>query len=251
MGYDQLNKFIELSDISFSYSTEKIIINNINLEIKEKSFFCIIGPSGCGKSTILKIISSMISPDKGNLKIKNILIDSPDPERVIIYQDDNQLFPWLTTLKNISLPMVLLRKNKVDKQSRNILKQVHLEGYENYYPFQLSGGMKKRAIIARALAGNPEVLLMDEPFSSLDARTRRSLHRLIHNIWKENNITVIFVTHDIDEAISLSTDIAVMKKNGDILKILKNKMTGSFDSFSPEFITLKKELYEMIESPNI
>ena len=246
-----MKNFIELSDISFSYKSGSCVIRDFNLVVPEKSFFCFLGPSGCGKSTLLKIISSMILPDKGVLKIKGKKTDKPDPERIIVFQDDNQLFPWLTTLQNVSLPLLLLKKSGREEKGQEYLKQVYLEKYGNYYPYQLSGGMKKRAIIARALAGSPDILLLDEPFSSLDAQTRISLHKLIYSLWEKSRITVIFVTHDIDEALTLSTDIAVMKKNGQISALLKNHLSGNFDYASPSFFQKRKVLYDMIETPDM
>ena len=244
-----MKKIIELSDISYSYNSKDTVLQNINLNIPEKSFYCFLGPSGCGKSTLLKITASMIIPEKGSIKIDGKITVSPDPERVIVFQDDNQLFPWLTVIENISFPMKILKLDNIKSHCRDILKQVHLEGFQDYYPHQLSGGMRKRAIIARALSSAPKILLLDEPFSSLDIQTRISLHKLIYRIWKNTGITVVFVTHDIDEALTLSTDIAVMNRTGGFAKIIKNRFSGNFDYPESEFFEKRKEIMDMIELP--
>lgn len=250
MGNGKLKIIIDISDVSYSYDRKKTVLNNINLPIKEKSFFCLLGPSGCGKSTLLKIIASIIIPEKGTLSVNGIKAVPPGPDRVIVLQDDNQLFPWLTAIENISFPLKIMKKNSIRKESLNIMKQVHLEGYQDYYPKELSGGMKKRAIIARALSPKPEILLLDEPFSSLDFQTRISLHKLIYSIWKKRGITVVFVTHDIDEALTLATDIAVMNKQGEISDLIENTFSGDFDYSSFDFFQKRKELQNMIELPD-
>ena len=242
---------IKLENITHSYNKTDNIFSGINLNIEEKSFFSILGPSGCGKSTLLKIAASMIIPVSGALYLKNRKTTIPDPERVIVLQDDNQLFPWLTVGENISFPMKLLKKENIKSHTDLLLKNVYLENYKHFYPSQLSGGMKKRAIIARALSSDPEILLLDEPFSSLDIQTRVSLHKLVYNIWEKRGITVIFVTHDIDEALSLSTDIAVMNSNGVFTDIFKNSCSGTFNNFTAEYFTKRQELMNMIESPDL
>ena len=141
--------------------------------------------------------------------------------------------------------------SSISSKTDNLLKMVYLTDYKNYYPGELSGGMKKRAIIARALSSDPEILLLDEPFSSLDIQTRTSLHKLLYSIWKKSGITVIFVTHDIDEALSLSTDIAVMKSSGDFSDIIKNSFSGSFGNLSEEFLKERHKLMNMIDSPDL
>ena len=242
---------IQLSNITHSYNGKENVLNNINLDIPEKSFFCILGPSGCGKSTLLKIAASMIIPSKGSVLINSKPSYQPDPERIIVLQDDNQLFPWMTVEENISFPLKLLKKDNIKIKTESLLKNVYLIDYKKYYPGELSGGMRKRAIIARALSSDPEILLLDEPFSSLDIQTRTSLHKLLYSIWENSGITVLFVTHDIDEALSLSTDIAVMDKHGNFSQLLKNSFSGSFKNMSEEFFKNRQRLMDMIELPDI
>ncbi len=249
MGYDQLNSIIRLENISHAYGGNKSVLSDISLEIPEKSFYSILGPSGCGKSTLLKISASMLKPQAGHVYVKDRIVHSPDPERIIVFQDDNQLFPWMTVRENISFPLRLLGRSIIDKRSEILEKQVYLDGYTDYYPSQLSGGMRKRTIIARALSSEPEILLLDEPFSSLDIQTRITLHKLIYSIWEKTGITVVFVTHDIDEALTLSSDIAVMNSSGSFTSIFRNSFAGSFGEMSIDFFTRRKELMNMIESP--
>ena len=242
---------IKLENISHSYNGKEYILKHINLQIHEKSFFSILGPSGCGKSTLLKIAASMIIPSEGSIFIKGRTTVTPDPERVIVLQEDNQLFQWLTVEKNISLPQKLLKKNNIKNKTDYLLKNVYLKDYKKYYPKELSGGMKKRAIIARALSSDPEILLLDEPFSSLDIQTRTSLHKLLYSIWEKSSITVLFVTHDIDEALALSTDIAVMNSRGNFSKVLKNSFSGNFGNWSEGFLNERQKLMDMIDSPDL
>ena len=246
-----MNNIIRLENITFSYNIQTNILEEINLSIPERSFFSILGPSGCGKSTLLKTAASMITPDRGKVLLKENTAKQPDPSRVIVLQDDNQLFPWLTVEENISFPLRILKTGNIKVRTESLLKEVYLEGYENYYPSQLSGGMKKRAIIARALSSGPEILLLDEPFSSLDIQTRITLHKLVYNIWKNSGITVIFVTHDIDEAMTLSTDIAVMDKKGNFISVSKNSFSGCFNSLTPDFLIEREKLMNLIESPDV
>ena len=244
-----LSTIIKLKNITHSYNGKDPVLKNINLDIPEKSFFSILGPSGCGKSTLLKIAASMIIPSEGNIYIKGSSADQPDPDRIIVLQDDNQLFPWKTVEQNVSFPQKILKRKSIRAKTGLLLKNVYLNDYKNYYPGELSGGMKKRAIIARALSSDPEILLLDEPFSSLDIQTRTSLHKLVYSIWEKSGITVVFVTHDIDEALSLSTDIAVMNSSGNFTSVFKSSFSGCFGNLSESFFKERQKLMNMIDSP--
>ncbi|MEH2470638.1 NitT/TauT family transport system ATP-binding protein [Nitrobacteraceae bacterium AZCC 2161] len=184
---------------------------DINLEIQEGEFICLLGPSGCGKSTLLKIIAGLIPSSAGKITINGKPIDGPGPERAVVFQD-YALFPWMSVRDNIEFGLEArklappARKEISDK----LLSVVGLTDFANRYPHHLSGGMKQRVSIARALAVNPSLLLMDEPFGALDAQTRQTLQDELLRIWREYRKTVIFVTHSIEEAIYLSDRIVVM-----------------------------------------
>jgi len=256
-----MKDYLQVKNLSFFYNsntenagtaagrTERYVLNNLSFNVKRNSLLCILGPSGCGKTTLLKIIASMIKPSSGCIVLDRQIPDKPDAGRIIIFQDDDQLFPWLDTVKNVGFPLKLSGEKNWYKIASDMLNRVHLAGSEKYYPHELSGGMKKRAIIARALATSPYLLLMDEPFGSLDAQTKKRLHKLILEIMNQISLTVIFVTHDIHEAIFLATDIAVMGKSGDIVYSAENPFTGISDFSSPGFSDFYNSIYAYIDEP--
>lgn len=185
------------------------ILNDVNLEIKTGEFICILGKSGCGKSTLLNLLAGYLKPDKGNIKMDDKPINGPGAERGVVFQQ-HALFPWLTVSQNIEFGLKLKR----DKNRKNVVKEyiqmVGLEEYKNAYPSGLSGGMAQRVGIARALANNPKVLLMDEPLGALDALTRDSMRREIGRIWKLTNKTVVFITHSVPEAVYLADRVIIL-----------------------------------------
>jgi NitT/TauT family transport system ATP-binding protein len=184
-------------------------LDNVSLEVREGEFLCIIGPSGCGKTTLLWSMAGLHPLTGGRISLDGAAIKGPNPEIAMIFQDAN-LLPWRTLEKNIELPFEL-KRTKPDKARINaLLREVGLEGFNNKYPRELSGGMQQRASIVRSLAVNPSVLLMDEPFGALDAFTRDEMNLLIQQIWMETGKTIAFVTHSIPEAIFLADRIVVM-----------------------------------------
>ena len=204
---------IEIKEISKSFivqGKEIKVLDGINLEIKEGEFFSIIGPSGCGKTTLLKIIHGLIKPDKGEVLIDKQKIKGPSNLTSIVFQTSN-LYPWRNVLKNVEFGLEV--RGVPSEERRRIAQRcidlVNLRGFESFYPRQLSEGMKQRVSIARALATDPKIILMDEPFASLDAYTRELMQSEILNLWERARKTIIFVTHSIDEAIFMSDRIAV------------------------------------------
>jgi len=190
------------------------VLDNIDLDVYRGEILAILGPSGCGKTTLLRQIGGFDDRDSGSLIMDGQDIIKPEVKRIMIFQDFNQLFPWKTVIQNIVYPLQVNSIGESDATNREIalkyLKLVELSGFGDSYPHQLSGGMKQKAAMARALALKPKVLLMDEPFGSLDALTRISLQNLLLKVWRETGVTIIFVTHDIQEAVILSDRIAVM-----------------------------------------
>ena len=201
-------------------------VENVSFNVKENEFLCIIGPSGCGKTTILNTIAGFIKPVKGKILLSGRKITEPTKGIGVVFQH-NVLFPWKTVKENIIMgPQINgVSKPKIKKISHYYLDLIGLGKYGNYYPNELSGGMQQRVGFARALANNPEIILMDEPFSHLDALTRKELYEQLLKILNRHKKTIIFVTHDIDEALILSDRILVMSKSpGKIKKEIKNNL---------------------------
>ena len=184
---------------------------DINLEIEEGEFVCLLGPSGCGKSTLLKIIAGLIPATSGRIAINGRPVNAPGPERAVVFQD-YALFPWMTVRDNVEFGLEARQLPVLERRevSRRLLKVVGLSDFAERFPHQLSGGMKQRVSIARALAVDPSLLLMDEPFGALDAQTRQLLQDELLRIWREYRKTVVFVTHSIEEAIYLADRIVLM-----------------------------------------
>lgn len=214
----QDNIEIKIEDLSMIYQDKNggqpvTALQNVNLEIKEGEFVSLLGPSGCGKTTLLRIIADLLQPSKGKVTVRG---ESPREVRLqkkygIVFQNP-VLYDWRTVRRNVCMPMELLGMKKADRTSRvtEMLDLVGLSEFGKHYPYELSGGMQQRVGIARALAINPEILLMDEPFSALDEFTREKLHEDLLNIWTKTKKTVVFVTHNISEAVFLSDKVVVL-----------------------------------------
>lgn len=186
------------------------VLDDINLEVEKGSFVSIVGPSGCGKSTLLYLIAGLDHADSGEIRVAGNKVTNPGPDRVVVFQEAG-LFPWLTVLENVlyGLKLKKMPKEEAKTKALDVLKMVHLSRYVDSYPHQLSGGMKQRVAIARALVMEPDILLMDEPFSALDEQTRMVLHKELLGIWRKTKVTIFFVTHNIREAVQLSGKIVV------------------------------------------
>jgi NitT/TauT family transport system ATP-binding protein len=192
-----------------------LAINDISFEVEAGEFLCIVGPSGCGKTTLLKCLSGLMAPTEGSAFLAGDRIEGPPDALALVFQDySRSLLPWMTVWKNVTLP---LRANRVPKAERSeraseALGAVDLSDFRDHHPWQLSGGMQQRVAIARALAYQPRILLMDEPFASVDAQTRGDLEDLVLRVYRQFGITVVFVTHDIDESVYLADRIVVLGK---------------------------------------
>jgi NitT/TauT family transport system ATP-binding protein len=186
-------------------------LEDISLEVHKGEFVCLIGPSGCGKSTLLNIIAGLTHPDRGSVFMDGHPISEPGPDRVVMFQD-HALFPWLTVLGNVEFGMKMkgLPKEKRMALAQEFLRMVHLSAFQNAYTHELSGGMKQRVALARALSSNPDILLMDEPFCSLDAQSREILQAELQEIWSLTRKTIVFVTHNVREAVYLGNRVVVM-----------------------------------------
>ena len=187
---------------------DKILFNDLNFEIDSGEFITLIGKSGLGKSTLLNILGSFDSDYNGRVIFDDEVVHKPDMNRVIIFQSFEQLLPWKTIKENIEFPLIHTNRQGLDLDK--VLKRLGLKDIEDLYPNQISGGMKQRVALGRAIITKPKILLMDEPFGSLDVSTRQDMQELISNIWKEDRISIIFVTHDVSEAIKLGDRIMVL-----------------------------------------
>ena len=212
-----MSNLLTVSDITKIYESGKrkvVGVKNINFCVNKGDFISIIGPSGCGKSTLLRCIAGFEKTNNGKISLNGRPVTKPGPDRFMIFQGLDQLFPWLTLKENIVFAMRVVDKGRenFNKKAEAYLELVGLEGFGGFHPYQLSGGMKQRASIARALSVRPKLLLMDEPFGSLDAFSRRAIHQMFLKVWQKTGVTVVFVTHDIEEAIDLSDKILVFSQ---------------------------------------
>lgn len=205
---------LRLSGVSRSFPTPRgtlVALENINLEVSEGEFLCIVGPSGCGKSTLLNLMAGLDQPTSGEIWMDGRRIKGPGTDRLVIFQELG-LFPWLTVQENVEfgLRMQGLPKQERRARSQQYLRLVHLSGFETSYVHQLSGGMKQRVALARSLVTEPDVLLMDEPFAALDAQTRDLLHEELARLWAETGKTIVFVTHNVREAVRLGGRVLLL-----------------------------------------
>ena len=200
-----------LSKVYRADGHEVVAIDEISLAIRNKEFATILGPSGCGKSTLLRIVAGLMKPTRGVVRLDGGAISGPGRDRGMVFQSYT-LFPWLTVMENIQFGLGLSGVPKAEQEqiAKEFVDKVGLRGFERAYPKALSGGMKQRVAIARALANNPAILLLDEPFGALDAQTRSLMQELLTSVWEELHKTILFVTHDVEEAIFLSDRVFIM-----------------------------------------
>jgi len=229
------------------------VLNDVSFSLDAGTFICLVGPSGCGKSTLLRIIDGLIPPDSGEVLIGGEKVREPSLDRGFVFQQFN-LLPWRTVLGNVEFGLENLGVKKQERRRRahEVIKLVDLEGFETYYPSQLSGGMQQRVGLARAIAVEPTILLMDEPFGSVDDQTRMLLQDELLKIWEQAQKTVIFVTHDIEEALYLGDKIVVMRARPSritrILEVPFGRPRTDEIRGTPEMGHLKQEIWEELKS---
>jgi NitT/TauT family transport system ATP-binding protein len=239
---------IEVREVSLAYDTPAgrvAGVEGVSFNIEQSEFVCLLGPSGCGKTTLLNIIAGFLTPTTGEIRIGGAPVTGHGMDRGIVFQDFAQLFPWRTALGNVcfGLEMKGIAKAEREEIAKKQLKLVKLEKFVQSYPHHLSGGMQQRVAIARALAYNPAVLLMDEPFAALDALTRDDMQRLLADVWRETRKTVVYVTHNVAEAVYLADRVMVMTPHPGTLKAeVPITLARPRDPLSVEFLDVQKRL---------
>jgi NitT/TauT family transport system ATP-binding protein len=243
---------IEARDITLTYQTPNgavPAVQGVSFGIEASEFFCIVGPSGCGKSTLLNILAGFLTPTAGEMRIGGAPVSGAGTDRGVVFQDFAQLFPWRTALGNVAFGLEMKGLAKAEREAIALeqLRLVKLENFARSYPHHLSGGMQQRVAIARALAYNPAVLLMDEPFAALDALTRDEMQRLLADVWRTTRKTVIYVTHNVAEAVYLADRVLVMTPHpGTVKTEVPVRLPRPRDPLSVEFLDYQKNLLRLL-----
>ena len=223
------------------------VLHNLNFSVNSGELICVLGPSGCGKTTLLNILAGFDKPGAGTAMLEGKPITGPGPDRCVVFQEDT-LFPWLTVKENIAFGIKGFSKQEKQKKVTHFLELVGLTPFADYLPREISGGMKKRVSLARVLILQPQILLMDEPFGALDAQTREEMQELLLDLWSQFHHTVIFITHDIDEAVVLADRVLLMQKDpGAIAKEIRVRLSRPRERTDAPFQDYCKTLYQSIK----
>jgi len=229
-------------------------LKDINFETYKREFVCVIGPSGCGKSTLIRILAGLETQSSGDVLLDGVAVNGPGPDRGMVFQGYT-LFPWLSVKDNVMFGLEMSGHSKAtsEEQAFQWIDLVGLGKFAKSYPHQLSGGMKQRVAIARALANQPRILLMDEPFGALDAQSRAKMQSYLHEIWKNIDVTILFITHDLDEAVFLADRVLVLKANpGEVQEVIEVPVPhprSPEQLLEPEFLATRKRLEDLIHPP--
>jgi NitT/TauT family transport system ATP-binding protein len=244
---------LEVDGVTLQYKTPQQLVTatyQVSFEVHEGDRYVILGPSGCGKSTMLKAVGGFMRPVEGSIKIHGRTVESPGPDRMMVFQEFEQLMPWKTVLQNVLFPMQTTGKfprAEAHERALAFIEKVKLTKFRNVYPHMLSGGMKMRVAIARAMALEPDVLLMDEPFAALDALTRRKMQEELLGLWHQLRFTVLFVTHSIEEAILVGSRILVLSPHpGRVRAELDADFLDVEDLDKPGFGALSKRIHRLL-----
>jgi NitT/TauT family transport system ATP-binding protein len=245
---------VHFDDVEKSYRSLQgaayVAVERFSLAIEAGEFFCLLGPSGCGKTTVLKMLAGFEPPTAGRILMDGRPVTGASRDRGVVFQGDDSLFGWLTALENVEFGLRMRGVGRGERRERALrhLELVGLTGQGGKYPAELSGGMKQRIQIARALANEPTMLLMDEPFAALDAQTRSLMQAELASLWRTTRTTVLFITHDIDEAVTLGTRIGVMRAGprSQVKGVLEVALNGARDRTDDVFLGYYKRVYEMI-----
>jgi NitT/TauT family transport system ATP-binding protein len=239
---------IEVHNLTFEYAVDQgrvLAIQDISFSVRACEFLCILGPSGCGKTTILNILAGLLTPTRGEVRIGDAPIRGARQDRGVVFQDFAQLFPWRTARQNVEFGLEVRGVDRAARAeiARQHLRLVGLEKFADVYPHQLSGGMQQRVAIARSLAYNPQVLLMDEPFAALDAMTRDDMQQLLTEVWQQTRKTVVYITHNVSEAVFLGDKVLVLAAHPGMVKSeLTIDLPRPRDSLSERFVAAQREI---------
>jgi NitT/TauT family transport system ATP-binding protein len=243
---------LRLRDVSRTFTTEKgetiDALSHISFDIRDQEFICILGPSGCGKTTILRIIADLESATSGTISINGTTVAGPNPRMAMIFQEYS-LYPWRNVEENVMLGLEIrgVKKTEREEIAKNYLELVGLKGFGSSFPYELSGGMRQRVAVARALAIDPSILLMDEPFGALDAQTRNRMQHELLDIWQKTKKTILFVTHSVDEAVFLADRIIVLtRRPGTIREIVPVPGERPRERTGESFARIRRHLLDMI-----
>ncbi|MBP2172997.1 ABC transporter ATP-binding protein [Methanococcus voltae] len=242
---------LQIKNVTKRYTgkNEVLAVDNVSLEIGENEFISIVGPSGCGKSTLLRMVAGLESITDGEIIFNGKKVEGTNAERGMVFQQYT-LMPWRTVLQNITFGLEVKNIPKEERLTiaRKYIQMIGLEDFENSYPYELSGGMQQRVAIARTLANDPQIVLMDEPFGALDAQTRSMLQNHLLKIWETDKKTILFITHSVDEAIYLSDKVVIMSaRPGKIKEIVDINIERPRSRISAEFLDYKKRIYDSLK----
>jgi ABC-type nitrate/sulfonate/bicarbonate transport system, ATPase component len=244
---------LSVNGVTLQYTTQESVVTasfRVSFDVHRADRYVLLGPSGCGKSTLLKAIGGFIDPVEGVISVGGRKVRGPGPDRMMVFQEFDQLMPWKTVEENITYPMLVsgrFPKSEITDRARRFIAKVKLEKFRDSYPHMLSGGMKQRVAIARGMAMEPDVLLMDEPFAALDALTRRQMQQELLELWDETRFTVIFVTHSIEEAVFVGSRVLLLSPHpGQVRAELNCHHLGMAEQGTPEFGRLCKDINDML-----
>ena len=251
-----MSALLQVDRVTTRYKTPQSLItatHRVSFTVNEGDRYVLLGPSGCGKSTLLKAVGGYIAPVEGEIRIRDRKVTAPGPDRMMVFQEFDQLLPWKTVLGNVTFPLLVNRRlprAQAAEHARSLLAKVNLTRFENVYPHMLSGGMKQRTAIARALAMEPAMLLMDEPFAALDALTRRKMQEELVALWDDVRFTVLFVTHSIPEAIRIGNRILLLSPHPGQVKAELNSVAREEPDGAKQ-AQLEKDIHNMLFAEKI
>ena len=247
---------LDVRGVTMQYKTQAHLFTatyRVSFSVLQGDRFVVVGPSGCGKSTLLKAVGGYLAPTEGEIRLKGELVSKPGPDRIMVFQEFDQLLPWMTVFENVAFPLRMtktLRGKAADERAMQYLEKVKLTDFAHSYPHTLSGGMKQRVAIARGMAMEPDILLMDEPFAALDALTRSRMQDELLSLWDETRFTVLFVTHSIPEAIKLGNRILLLSPHPGQVKAEINSVPRGQEN-STEGVALGREIHDMLFADQI